>query len=135
MISFPHFSRRSSFLFSKSPSGYSLKNPWENKATSFHEHEKEILGLRGMVPPCASESLDTKQEIAMVQLRTKSTPTEKCNYLLTIQDSDETLFNTMLSRNRRETIPLLDTPVMGSKGNHSFARYTCNGIEGKPFLC
>jgi malic enzyme len=97
-----------------SNSGYNLlRNPWKNKG-SFTNHEKEELLLNGLLPLGEPESLKVKGEIAMTQLRTKVTNVEKLNYLLTIKDSDETLFHSMLAMNLTETLPLFDTPVMGS---------------------
>jgi malate dehydrogenase (oxaloacetate-decarboxylating)(NADP+) len=97
------------------PTGYSfLRNPWINKGSSFTEDERNELGLHGLLPSGEQESLETKREVAMDELRTKTTSTEKCNYLLTLQDSDETLFHSMIDLNRKETTPFLETPVMGS---------------------
>jgi malate dehydrogenase (oxaloacetate-decarboxylating)(NADP+) len=73
-----------------------------------------LLGLHGLLPTGEQETVEKKLEIAMAQLNAKVTALEKCNYLLTLQDSDEALFHSMIDMNRRETIPFLDTPVMGS---------------------
>jgi malate dehydrogenase (oxaloacetate-decarboxylating)(NADP+) len=66
------------------------------------------------LPTGEQETLEKKREIALIQFQRKSTAIEKCNYLLTLQDSDETLVHAMIDMNRPETIPLLDTPIMGS---------------------
>jgi malic enzyme len=84
------------------------------KGSSFTEDERGDLLLHGLLPLGEPASLEVKREIAMTDLRTKTTALEKLIYLLTIQDSDETLFHSMFARNTIEMLPLFDTPVMGS---------------------
>jgi malate dehydrogenase (oxaloacetate-decarboxylating)(NADP+) len=96
------------------PSGYNLlKNPWKNKGTSFSDEERTKYGLHGLLPAGEPKTLDSKVEIAMGQLRKKSSPIEKYNFLHTIQDSDETLFYAILAKYTKETMPLVYTPTVG----------------------
>jgi hypothetical protein len=115
-ISTPLYPRRTTCILSHTlKPGYSfLRNPWINKGSTFTDHERNQLGLRGLLPSGESESLDTKREIAMQQLRRKETVIDQCIYLLTIHDSDETLFYSMLNTYPVETLPLLDSAITGS---------------------
>ncbi len=90
-----------------------LKNPLNNKGTSFTAAEKETHGIRGLVPAGEPISLADKVDIAMEQLRKKASPIEKYNFLHTIQDSDETLFYAILTKHTAETMPLVYTPTVG----------------------
>ncbi len=84
-----------------------------NKGTSFTVEERNHHGLRGLVPACDPLSLDDKVELAMIQLRKKTSPIEKYIFLHTLQDSDETLFYAVLLRHTSETMPLVYTPTVG----------------------
>lgn len=90
-----------------------LKNPFQNKGTSFTKAERDSLNLHGLVPAGEPLSLDVKVENAMVQLRKKAAPIDKYTFLHTIQDSDETLFYAILTRYTHETMPLIYTPTVG----------------------
>lgn len=94
--------------------GYTfLKNPLNNKGSSFTAAEKETSGIRGLVPAGEPLSLEDKVDIAMTQLRKKSSPLEKYIFLHTIQDSDETLFYAILTKHTSEAMPLVYTPTVG----------------------
>jgi hypothetical protein len=81
-------------VFSGSPSvsGYvRTKDPSTNKGHAFTEDERTFHRMRGLFPAGDPFTLDMKVEIAMQELRKKTSPIEKYTYLHTIQDSDETL--------------------------------------------
>ena len=103
-----------SLMMTDDHTGFNLmKNPLKNKGSSFTAEEKKVKKLRGFVPAGDPLSMDTKIEVAMEQLRKKSSPLEKYIFLHTIQDSDETLFYAILSKHTYETMPLVYTPTVG----------------------
>ena len=94
--------------------GYEIaRTPQLNKVHSFSMEERDALGIRGLYPCGQPFSLDEKVNVAMTQLRLKSSPLEKYIFLHTIQDSDETLFYALLLRHTAETMPLVYTPTVG----------------------
>ena len=96
------------------PEGYALtRNPSWNKAASFTFDEKTALKLRGLFPGGEPISLDIKIDIAMSQLRKKTSPLEKYIFLHTIQDADETLFYAILVQHTTEVMPFVYTPTVG----------------------
>lgn len=95
------------------PGYYIAKNPVLNKGKSFTLSEQEKMGLRGLYPAGESLSLELKVEVAMEQLRKKTSPLEKYIHLHTIQDSDETLYYAILSSYTTEVMPIVYTPTVG----------------------
>ena len=94
--------------------GYEIaRTPHLNKGHSFSMEERDALGIRGLYPCGQPFTLDEKVNVAMTQLRLKSSPLEKYIFLHTIQDSDETLFYALLLRHTAETMPLEYTPTVG----------------------
>jgi malate dehydrogenase (oxaloacetate-decarboxylating)(NADP+) len=101
-------------MSSAADKGYYLaKTPSLNKGTSFTHAEREKLGLRGLFPAGDPQPLDLKVDIAMEQLRKKTSPIEKYTFLHTIQDADETLFYSILIKHTAETMPFVYTPTVG----------------------
>ncbi len=90
-----------------------MKNPLKNKGMSFTNKEKDELGIRGLVPGGEPLSLKAKVAIAMEQFHKKSSPMEKYTFLHTIQDSDETLFYSILVNHTHDTMPYVYTPTVG----------------------
>jgi malate dehydrogenase (oxaloacetate-decarboxylating)(NADP+) len=109
---------------------YHAKNPSFNKGTSFSHAERDALGLRGLFPAGPPQSLEQKVEIAVDQLRKKSSPLEKFIFLHTIQDSDETLFYAILTQYTDETMPIVYTPTVGEACQKwsSIYRHTPRGL-------
>jgi malate dehydrogenase (oxaloacetate-decarboxylating)(NADP+) len=104
----------SSALRATKKDGYALmKNPLTNKGTSFTEKEKTEFGVRGLVPGGEPLSLKAKVAIAMEQFNKKTSPIEKYTFLHTIQDSDETLFYSILINHTHDTMPYVYTPTVG----------------------
>eukprot|EP00607_Mallomonas_marina_P001556 CAMPEP_0182431436 /NCGR_PEP_ID=MMETSP1167-20130531/49244_1 /TAXON_ID=2988 /ORGANISM="Mallomonas Sp, Strain CCMP3275" /LENGTH=156 /DNA_ID=CAMNT_0024617779 /DNA_START=99 /DNA_END=566 /DNA_ORIENTATION=- len=84
-----------------------------NKGASFTIEERNELKLRGLVPAGDPISLDTKVEVAITSLRSKSSPLEQFIYLSTIQDADETLYYAILIKYTAEVMPIVYTPTVG----------------------
>lgn len=112
-------------------SGYSVvKQPMLNKGTSFTHSEREEKKLRGLFPGGDPIALSLKVDIAMAQLRSKTTALDKYIYLHTIQDSDETLYHACIYHNLIEVMPFVYTPTVGEacqQWSHIF-RETVRGV-------
>jgi hypothetical protein len=104
-ISFQSVFAKVSSIFKKNIAGYYIaKNPVLNKGKSFTSSELDKLGIRGLYPAGTPVSLDVKVEVAMEQLRKKTSPLEKYIHLHTIQDSDETLYYAILMSHTTEVM-------------------------------
>jgi malate dehydrogenase (oxaloacetate-decarboxylating)(NADP+) len=107
-----------------------VKQPMLNKGTSFTHAERDELHIRGLFPAGEPISLELKVEIAMAQLRSKSTALEKYIHLHTIQDSDETLYHACIHHHLLEVMPFVYTPTVGEacqKWSH-ITRQTVRGL-------
>jgi malate dehydrogenase (oxaloacetate-decarboxylating) len=94
-------------------SGYDLINsPRLNKGTAFSDHERDVFGLHGLLPPHVG-SLDEQIERRMQALAGQSSPFNKYSYLRDLQDTNETLFYALLVRHVEEMLPLVYTPTVG----------------------
>ena len=77
-LSFKSVFGRVSSIFKKNVSGYYIaKNPVLNKGKSFTVAEQDKLGIRGLYPAGEPLSLELKVDVAMEQLRKKTSPLEK----------------------------------------------------------
>jgi malic enzyme len=89
-----------------------LRNPHENKGTSFSKEEREKLGLRGLLPPHI-ESMDFQLERVLAQFRNSKGDLQKWIMLNTLQRRNERLFYRLLIENLVETMPIVYTPTVG----------------------
>ena len=97
-----------------STNGFNLaKTPLLNHGHSLSHQFRKHNGLTGLYPAGYPITLDLKVDLAMEQLRLKTSPLEKYIFLHTIQDSDETLFYAVLMRHTTETMPFVYTPTVG----------------------
>eukprot|EP01031_Cornospumella_fuschlensis_P022956 gene22956-27936_t len=90
-----------------------LRNPTKNKGASFTPKERDEKHLRGLVPAGVPIPLDVKVHNALTYLRTLPTPLSKYIYLHSIQDTDETLFYSLVINHLAEIMPLVYTPTVG----------------------
>src|ERR1035437_9002494 len=94
-------------------SGYGLINsPRLNKGTAFSDHERDIFGLHGLLPPHVG-SLDEQIERRIQALREQPNAFHKYSFLRELQNTNETLFYALLVRNIEEMLPLVYTPTVG----------------------
>jgi malate dehydrogenase (oxaloacetate-decarboxylating)(NADP+) len=97
-----------------------LRNPLWNKGTAFTEKERDLLGLRGLLPaPVRSMEQQTMRVLA--NIRSKPNDLEKYLYLIGLQDRNETLYYRVLVDNLEELMPIVYTPTVG-KGCEVFGR-------------
>jgi malate dehydrogenase (oxaloacetate-decarboxylating) len=89
-----------------------LDKPSWNKGTAFDDHERAVLGLRGLLPPRV-ESLAEQSARAYRAYQTKRTDLGRHIYLRQVQDSNETLFYRLLLDHIEEMMPIVYTPTVG----------------------
>ncbi|MBS0357982.1 MAG: NAD-dependent malic enzyme [Proteobacteria bacterium] len=94
-------------------SDYSLISvPLLNKGMAFSDEERKEFNLYGLIPPHQSNLTEQRQR-SYQALQRKNTNLEKYIYLRDLQDSNETLFYSLLSEYIEELLPLVYTPVVG----------------------
>lgn len=93
--------------------GYALvTNPLLNKGTGFSAKEREEFDLVGIIPPNQA-TLAIQRERSYAALYSKSSNLEKYIYLRDLQDSNETLFYSLLSKHITDLMPIVYTPTVG----------------------
>jgi malate dehydrogenase (oxaloacetate-decarboxylating) len=89
-----------------------LFNSRYNKGTAFTEHERDIFGLHGLLPPHIGTLGDQRlRRKRAFDLRQNSF--EKYAFMRDLQDSDETLFYSMIEHYTEEMLPVVYTPAVG----------------------
>jgi malate dehydrogenase (oxaloacetate-decarboxylating) len=102
-------------------SGYELLNdPLLNKGTAFTDAERDMFELHGLLPPYVT-TLDLQVGRRIDALRPPATDILKYIFLRGLQDTNETLFYALLTRNIDELMPLVYTPTVGL-GCQQFSR-------------
>ncbi len=93
--------------------GYELLNdPLLNKGTAFTEAERDDFDLHGLLPPHVAE-LDYQVKRRLDAFRGLARDIQKYVFLRGLQDSNETLFYALLTRNIEEMMPIVYTPTVG----------------------
>ena len=94
-------------------SGYELLNdPLLNKGTAFTEDERDTFDLHGLLPPHVAE-LDYQVKRRLDAFRALGSDIQRYVFLRGLQDSNETLFYALLTRNIEEMMPIVYTPTVG----------------------
>jgi malate dehydrogenase (oxaloacetate-decarboxylating)(NADP+) len=95
------------------PSGVGiLRDPALNKGTAFTETEREVLGLRGLLPPQV-QTMETQVMRVLENFRRKPTDIEKYIFMIGLQDRNKTLFYRVILDNIEEMMPIIYTPTVG----------------------
>lgn len=89
-----------------------MSTPLLNKGTAFTEKERLDFNLLGLVPP-RCESLAEQTDRAYRQYRSFDRPINQHIYLRHIQDTNETLYYSLLSAHLEEMLPVVYTPTVG----------------------
>ncbi len=89
-----------------------LHDPVRNKGTAFTEAERDLLGLRGLLPPRVSSPAEQELRV-MGNLRAKESDLERYIALIALQDRNETLFYRVVVNHIEEVMPLIYTPTVG----------------------
>ncbi|MCX6955795.1 MAG: NAD-dependent malic enzyme [Verrucomicrobia bacterium] len=89
-----------------------LTNPLLNKGTAFSEHERDVLGLRGLLPPRVF-TIEEQLQRTLNSVRRKQDNIEKYIYLTNLQNRNEVLFYRLVIDHIEEMVPLIYTPTVG----------------------
>jgi malate dehydrogenase (oxaloacetate-decarboxylating) len=89
-----------------------LNNPRLNKGTAFTEQERTIFSLHGLLPPHEG-TLDDQTARRLKVLRNYEAPFAKYAFMRDLQDTNETLFYALITRNVEEILPIVYTPTVG----------------------
>ena len=101
-----------------------LQDPRLNKGTAFTEVERDVLGLRGLLPPTV---LGIQRQLARVLANIEAKPNDLDRYifLVGLQDRNETLFYRLVVDHIATMMPLIYTPTVGEacrRFGHIFRR-------------
>ncbi len=89
-----------------------LQDPALNKSTAFTEAERDVFGLRGLLPPHVSTQ---EEQIARVleNFHRLADPLEQYIFLSSLHDRNEALFFRLVMSNPDEMMPIIYTPTVG----------------------
>ncbi len=108
-----HVNHKSSPIVETALSGYELLNdPLLNKGTAFTDAERDAFDLHGLLPPHVAE-LDYQVKRRLDAFRGLASNLQRYVFLRGLQDSNETLFYALLTRNIEEMMPIVYTPTVG----------------------
>ena len=95
------------------PTDYMLMlNPLLNKGMAFTSQEREEFNLWGLLPP-RQVDLTVQRKRSYEAFKSKPSDLEKYIYLRDLQDSNETLFYSLVCEHIEEFMPIVYTPVVG----------------------
>lgn len=89
-----------------------LSDPLLNKGTAFTDRERDLLGLRGLLPPRIF-TLEEQLDRSLAAVRRKQDAIEKYIYLTNLQNRNEVLFYRLVIDHLEEMVPLIYTPTVG----------------------
>ena len=93
--------------------GYDLLlHPELNKGTAFTAEERTKFALHGLLPPHIG-TLETQRERRKKAFDNQPTPFAKYTLMRDLQDSDETLFYSLIEHHTEEMLPVVYTPAVG----------------------
>jgi len=89
-----------------------LRDPTLNKGSAFTALEREVLGLRGLLPPYVCTQEDQVARV-LENFHRLQTPLEKYILIEALQDRNEALFFRVIVENPDEMMPIIYTPTVG----------------------
>ena len=88
-----------------------LNNPFINKGTAFSMAEREKLNLVGLLPPVV-QTIEEQIERTYLQYQKKVNNLEKRVYLMTLFNTNRTLFYALMAQHIEEFMPIVYDPVV-----------------------
>ena len=89
-----------------------LLDPALNKGTAFTEEERDVFELHGLLPPHVGTLEDQRLRRKLV-LDSRPTAFGKYSNMRDLQDTNETLFYSLIANNIEEMLPIVYTPAVG----------------------
>jgi malate dehydrogenase (oxaloacetate-decarboxylating)(NADP+) len=89
-----------------------LRDPTLNKGTAFTEQERDVLGLRGLLPAHVCTQ-DEQVSRVLENFRRLQTPLSKYIMLASLLDRNEALFYRVVTDHPDEMMPIIYTPTVG----------------------
>jgi len=89
-----------------------ILNPLLNKGTAFSNEERAQFKLFGLIPPEESSIVEQRTR-SYEAFKSKPTDLAKYIYLRDLQDSNETLYYSLICDHITEMMPIVYTPVVG----------------------
>jgi malate dehydrogenase (oxaloacetate-decarboxylating) len=110
---------------SQMPRGRSLlRDPRYNRGTAFTLEEREVLGLKGLLPP-AVLSLAQQCGRAYEQYEAQPTDLARNSFLAALHDRNEVLYYKLIEEHLKEMLPIIYAPVIAQaiqRYSHEFQR-------------
>jgi malate dehydrogenase (oxaloacetate-decarboxylating)(NADP+) len=89
-----------------------LRDPVLNKDAAFTEEERDILGLRGLLP-ARVQTMEEQVQRTLENFRKKAGNLEKYLFMISLQDRNKTLFYRVVIDHIQEMMPIIYTPTVG----------------------
>jgi malate dehydrogenase (oxaloacetate-decarboxylating) len=89
-----------------------LLDPRFNKGTAFSEEERDEFGLHGLLPPHIG-TLEDQRERRKRIIDARPTALGKYSYMRDLEDTNETLFYSLIAHYTEEMLPIVYTPAVG----------------------
>lgn len=83
-----------------------------NKGTAFTEEERDAFALHGLLPPNVG-TIEEQLERRKIALDNRDTAFGKYNQMRDLQDTNETLFYSLIAHHTEELLPIVYTPTVG----------------------
>ena len=89
-----------------------LETPLLNKGNAFSERERQEFNLEGLLPHTI-ETIEEQTARAYTQYSQFDSDLDKHIYLRNIQDTNETLYYSLITSHLEEMMPMIYTPTVG----------------------